>query len=152
MKGFEMGATSLTAQDFKAAVEKDGILFVDFWATWCGPCRAFAPVYEDVSRENPDIVFAKVDTDKEQELAATFQIQSIPTLMVFRDRVLLFAQPGALPKAALQQLVQQVRGLDMAQVRKEMEEAEALGAAGHDHAAHDRAGTPNDEAAGESEA
>lgn len=140
-------ATSLTAKDFKAAVEKDGILFVDFWATWCGPCRSFAPVYEEVAGENPDILFAKVDTDKEQELAATFQIQSIPTLMVFRDRVLLFAQPGALPKQALRDLVKQVRGLDMAQVRKEMDEAKAL-----DDGGPGREATANDEAAGESEA
>jgi thioredoxin len=133
-----MAAASMTAQDFQAAVAKDGILFVDFWAAWCGPCRAFAPVYDEVSRENPDIVFAKVDTDQERELSATLRIQSIPTLMVFRDRVLLFAQPGALPKSALLDLVNQVRALDMAKVREHEKEAPAA--------------TPNDEAAGESEA
>jgi thioredoxin 1 len=133
-----MAAASMTAQDFQAAVAKDGILFVDFWAAWCGPCRAFAPVYDEVSRENPDIVFAKVDTDQERELSATLRIQSIPTLMVFRDRVLLFAQPGALPKSALLDLVKQVRALDMAKVREHGKEAPAA--------------TPNDEAAGESEA
>jgi thioredoxin 1 len=133
-----MAPASMTAQEFQAAVAKDGILFVDFWAAWCAPCRAFAPVYDEVSRENPDIVFAKVDTDQERELSATLRIQSIPTLMVFRDRVLLFAQPGALPKSALLDLVKQVRALDMAKVREQGQETPA--------------GTPNDEAAGESEA
>jgi thioredoxin 1 len=151
-----MAAASMTAQDFRAAVEKHGILFVDFWAAWCGPCRAFAPVYDEVSREHPDILFAKVDTDQERELSASFQIQSIPTLMVFRDGVLLFAQPGALPKSALLDLVKQARALDMARVRKEIEQAQATGAAGHGPGDGPRqeapASTPNDEAAGESEA
>jgi thioredoxin 1 len=151
-----MGAQSLTGQDFQGAVEKGGIIFVDFWAAWCGPCRAFAPVYEEVARENPDIVFAKVDTDQEQELSASFQIQSIPTLMVFRDQVLLFAQPGALPRSGLQELVKQVRALDMAQVRKEIEQAQAMGAEGRapgeGRGQEKSGGTPNDEAAGESEA
>jgi thioredoxin 1 len=147
-----MGASTvdLKTDDFKGAVEKDGILFVDFWASWCGPCRSFAPVYEDVAGENPDIVFAKVDTDAEQQIAAAFQIQSIPTLMIFRDRVMVFAQPGALPKGALQSLVGQVRALDMDEVRKEIAAHEAEPAQAHDGVS--RAEEANDEAAGESEA
>ena len=141
-----MGAAKIfTEADFKGAMAKDGIFFVDFWATWCGPCRAFAPVYEEVAGENPDIVFAKVDTDAEQALAGAFQIQSIPTLMVVRDRVILFSQPGALPKSALQTLVKQVRGLDMDQVRKEIAEQERAGK-------HSSGPDANGEAAGESEA
>jgi thioredoxin 1 len=141
----------LKTDDFKGAVEKDGILFVDFWASWCGPCRSFAPVYADVAAENPDIVFAKVDTDAEQQIAAAFQIQSIPTLMIFRDRVMVFAQPGALPKGALQSLVKQVRALDMDEVRKEIAATEAAEAV-EAHDGPSRAEEANDEAAGESEA
>jgi thioredoxin 1 len=147
-----MGAVTvdLKTDDFKGAVEKDGILFVDFWASWCGPCRSFAPVYADVAAENPDIVFAKVDTDAEQQIAAAFQIQSIPTLMIFRERVMVFAQPGALPKGALQSLVKQVRELDMDEVRKEIAAHEAEAAQAQGDASRER--EPNDEAAGESEA
>jgi thioredoxin 1 len=144
-----MGAftVNLKTDDFKGAVEKDGILFVDFWASWCGPCRSFAPVYEDVAGENPDIVFAKVDTDAEQQIAAAFQIQS---MMIFRERVMVFAQPGALPKGALQSLVKQVRELDMDEVRKEIAAHEAEAVQAHDGGSRER--EANDEAAGESEA
>jgi thioredoxin 1 len=116
--------TELTAQSFQSALEKNGIVFVDWWASWCGPCRAFAPVYEAVAQKNPDIVFGKVDTEAEQELSAAFEIRSIPTLMIFRDGILLFAQPGMLPQKALEDLVRQVRGLDMDEVRRKIAAAE----------------------------
>jgi thioredoxin 1 len=115
-----MGTVALGMQDFEATVEKGGILLVDWWAAWCGPCRAFAPVYEKVAEANPDITFAKVDTDANQQLAAGFDIRSIPTLMIFRDGILLFAQPGALPQPALEELVKKARALDMEAVRKEI--------------------------------
>ena len=113
-----MATRALTKDDFKDAVEKGGIVFIDWWADWCGPCKAFAPVYERVAEANPDITFAKIDTDQEQELAAAFNIRSIPTLMIFRDGIPLFAQPGALPQQAVEELVQKVRALDMDEVRK----------------------------------
>ena len=120
-----MGAAiALKSEEFKAAVEKDGILLIDWWAAWCGPCKAFGPIFEEVAGENPDVVFAKVDTDAEQQLAGMFGIQSIPTLMVFRDRVLLFNEPGMVPKAGLQEILKQVRALDMAEVRKQIAEEE----------------------------
>ena len=120
-----MATQALTGENFKSAVEKGGILFIDWWADWCGPCKAFAPVYEKVAEENPDITFAKVDTDKEQQLAAAFGIRSIPTLMIFRDGVPLFAQPGALPESDLEELVRKVRALDMDEVRRALAERQA---------------------------
>jgi thioredoxin 1 len=114
-------------KDFQQAVEKGGILLVDWWAPWCGPCRQFAPNFEAVAEANPDATFAKVNTDEEQELAAAFQIRSIPTLMVFRDKVLLFSQPGALPKSALEELLRKVRELDMDAVRAEIARAQSDG-------------------------
>ena len=118
-----MSTTTMTAQTFPAEIQKDGIVFVDFWASWCGPCRMFAPIFEAAAKRHPDIVWAKVDTDAEQELAGALQIRSIPTLMVFRDGVLLFSQPGVLPAAALDELVTKVRALDMDEVRRKMSEA-----------------------------
>jgi thioredoxin 1 len=112
-----MGVQSIGKEDFQQTVEKGGILFIDWWAPWCGPCRAFAPVYEKVAEANPDVAFAKINTDEEQELAASFNIRSIPTLMIFRDKVLLFAQPGALSQNVLEELVRKVRELDMEQLR-----------------------------------
>ena len=109
--------TTLTLDTFEATVTQPGIVLVDFWAAWCGPCRMFAPVFETAAEENPDVVFAKVDTEDQQQLAGMLQIMSIPTLMVFRDGVLLYSQPGALPKAALDELVAQARALDMDEVR-----------------------------------
>src|SRR3989475_11071877 len=115
-----MGVENIGKEDFQQTVEKGGILFIDWWAPWGGPCRAFAPAYERVAEANPDATFAKINTDEEQELASAFNIRSIPTLMIFRDKVLLFAQPGALPQNVLEDVVKKVRELDMGQVRAEI--------------------------------
>jgi thioredoxin 1 len=126
-----MATVTLTTQNFQEHVEKPGILVIDWWATWCGPCRAFAPIYEKASDKYTDVVFGKIDTDAEQELAATFEIRSIPTLMVFRDQVLVFARPGMIPGAALEDLVDKVKALDMVEVQRKVAEQEA------EHARHD---------------
>jgi thioredoxin 1 len=112
-----MASVALTGANFEETVTRDGIVLVDFWASWCGPCRGFAPVFEQASEKHRDIVFGKVDTEVEQGLAAAAQIRSIPTLMAFRDGVLVFSQPGALSAAALEQVIQAVRDLDMDEVR-----------------------------------
>ena len=115
----------VTGQNFKDVVEKDGIVLIDWWAPWCAPCRAFGPTYEKSALKHADITFAKVNTEEQPELAASFDIRSIPTLMILRDKVLLFAQPGALPEAALEDLIRQVRALDMEKVRADIAAQEA---------------------------
>lgn len=120
-----MATVELTAENFAEKVGGEGITLVDFWASWCGPCRMFAPVYERVSEQNPDITFGKVDTEAEQQLAAEFNIRSIPTLMIVRDGVALYSEPGALPQQALESLIQQARELDMDEVRAKVAEADA---------------------------
>jgi len=114
----------ITQENFKQAVEKEGIVLLDWWAEWCGPCKAFGPTFEKVAAKHPDITFGKVDTEAQQELAGSFEIRSIPTLMILRDKVLLFSQAGALPEAALEDLIKQVRALDMEKVRAEIAEQE----------------------------
>jgi thioredoxin 1 len=119
----------ITQQNFKQNVEKEGIVLIDWWAPWCGPCRTFGPTYEKVAGKHPDITFGKVDTEAQPELAGSFEIRSIPTLMILRDQVLLFSQAGALPEAALEDLIKQVRALDMEKVRAEIAEQEKKAAA-----------------------
>ncbi|MBA2541069.1 MAG: thioredoxin [Deltaproteobacteria bacterium] len=115
-----MATLVITGENFKETIDKPGIVLLDFWAEWCGPCRAFAPVFEKASEAHTDIVFGKIDTEAQQELAGAAQIQAIPTLMLFRDGVLLFRESGALPPAALEELVTQAKGLDMEKVREEI--------------------------------
>lgn len=117
-----MATVTLTKDSFEQVVTDNKFVIIDFWAPWCGPCRGFAPVFEAASVEHPDIVFAKLNTEEEQELGATFNIRSIPTLMIFREKVIVFSQPGALPAKQFEELIVKARELDMAQVHKEIAE------------------------------
>jgi len=120
-----MAVQELTKDNFEQIVTGSPTVIVDYWAPWCGPCRGFAPVFEKVADSNPDVVFAKVNTDEEQEIAAHFQIRSIPTLMVFREQIIVFSQPGAMPQGAFEQVVAKAKALDMAEVRKQMQDEDA---------------------------
>ena len=123
-----MSTLILTTEAFEDTVTSSGITLVDFWADWCGPCKMFAPIYEAASEKNPDITFGKVDTEAEQALASAAGITSIPTLMAFRDGILVFSQPGALPAPALDQVIEAVKGLDMDEVNKKLAEQDAAAA------------------------
>jgi thioredoxin 1 len=123
-----MSTLTLTTDAFEETVSSSGITLVDFWADWCGPCKMFAPIYEAASEKNPDITFGKVDTEAEQSLASAAGITSIPTLMAFRDGILVFSQPGALPAPALDEVIDAVKGLDMVEVHKKLAEQEAAAA------------------------
>ena len=120
-----MAVVELTKENFEQVVTSNPTVIVDYWAPWCGPCRGFAPVFEKVSEQHPDVVFAKVNTDEQQEIAAHFQIRSIPTLMVFREQIIVFAQPGALPQGAFEQVVERAKSLDMDEVRKQVQAQES---------------------------
>jgi len=122
-----VATVELTKENFEQTIRDGDVVFIDFWAPWCGPCRSFAPTYEAASEKYPNVVFAKVNTEEQRELGAHFNIRSIPTLMIFREQIILFSQPGALPASALDELIVKATELDMAQVRKEIEEQQAGG-------------------------
>ena len=120
-----MSTVDLTKENFESTVQKDGIVLIDFWADWCGPCKAFAPVYEKAAGEHDDVVFGKVNTEEQPELAGTFRVSAIPTLMAFRDGIGVFSQPGMVPGSALDDLISKIRALDMDEVRQKVAEHEA---------------------------
>jgi thioredoxin len=115
-----MATVELTTENFNATIENNNLILVDFWAGWCGPCKSFAPVYENASEKHPDVIFGKVNTEEQQMLAAQFQIRSIPTLMIFREQIIIFSQAGALPPAALEEIIGKAKTLDMNLVREEI--------------------------------
>ena len=123
--GDNVATVEVTQENFEEIVAGNGMVVVDFWAPWCGPCRSFAPAYESASEKFPDVVFAKVNTEEQQALAGYFQIRSIPTLMIFREKIIIFSQPGALPGSALEQVVEKAQALDMDEVRREIEQERA---------------------------
>ncbi len=123
--GDNVATIEVTQENFNQIVNGNDMVIVDFWAPWCGPCRSFAPAYEAASEKHPGVVFAKVNTEEQQALAGYFQIRSIPTLMIFRDKIIIFAQPGALPPAALDQVIEKAKALDMDEVRREIEKEQA---------------------------
>jgi len=131
-----MATVALTKDNFEETVTGNGIVLVDWWADWCGPCKMFAPTFEASSEKHPDVVFGKIDTEDQPELSGEAGIQSIPTLMAFRDGILLYSQPGALPPAALEEIIGKVKELDMDAVRAEIEKEEAEGHDHHDHEGH----------------
>ncbi len=116
-----MSTQALSDANFNKVIEDNDLVVVDYWASWCGPCQSFAPVYEQASEKHPDIVFGKIDTESEQALAQAFQIRSIPTLMIFKEQIVIFSQPGTIPASALDELISKARELDMDQVRAEIE-------------------------------
>ena len=120
-----MATVDITKDTLKETIENNDIVIIDFWAPWCGPCKSFAPIYDAVSEKHEDVVFGKVNTEDEQELAASFQIRSIPTLMIFREQIVIFSQAGMLPESALEEIIGKTRELDMDQVRKEVAEQQA---------------------------
>jgi len=124
-RGYKVASVEVTQENFHQIVSGNNMVIVDFWAPWCGPCRSFAPAYEVASEKHPDVVFAKVNTEEQQSLAGYFQIRSIPTLMIFREKIIIFAQPGALPPAALDQVIEKAKALDMDEVRREIEQENA---------------------------
>jgi thioredoxin 1 len=125
-----MATIELTTDNLESSIENSDILLIDFWAEWCGPCKMFGPIFEKASEQYPDIVFAKCNTELQQQVAASFGIRSIPTLAVFREKILVFLQPGALPEQALLEIIQKVKELDMDQVRKDIAEQEKKNSAG----------------------
>lgn len=128
-----MATIEATKENFEGLIDSHPLVVVDFWAPWCAPCRAFAPVFEEASEHYADIVFVKVNTETETELAGHFQVRSIPTLMVFRDQIILFSQPGSLPRPALDEIIAQIRALDMEAIRREIAADHDHSDCGHDH-------------------
>lgn len=124
-----MATIEITKENFEDIVTKTSMVILDFWASWCGPCKAFGPTFEAASEKYPDVVFGKINTEEQQELAGHFQVRSIPNVMLFRDQVVLFSQPGAMPAAGIDSVIEQAKALDMAKVRAEIAESEAQGSA-----------------------